>query len=125
MKLRTKKADVWITEREGGGEAQFLIRPMTPKEDLDLLQACTRKAWDRGQRFDEPDYYLFKIEKIDRIIIDWKGIEDENGKSIPCTRENKEVVYLNNALFIDRVIERSTQIQLATTIAQEEERKNL
>ena len=36
---------------------------------------------------------MTKKEKFIRGIVDWKGITDVDGKSIPCTEKNKAAVF--------------------------------
>ncbi len=124
MKLRTKKYEEWITESVGDVEAKFLVAPMTPKEDFELIEKCRRKEWDRNQRFESTDFYQFKITKINQIIRDWEGVEDENGAPLECTRYNKEVVYLYNADLIDRVIEKADKLGQQRAELEEEMEKN-
>lgn len=125
MKLKTKKIEKWLEVERGNAKAEFLCTILTPKEASNLLQETQRVTWDRNQRFTDPDYYKFKKKLIEKTIIDWKGIEDENGVVLPCTTENKELVYAYNPDIIDEVI---NKIQAETEkIGEEEEieRKNL
>ena len=69
MKLRTKKTKQWITYYRDGGEARFLVSPMTESENADLLKICRKFGWEKGQRFeDTPDYQSFKSQKIKKTI---------------------------------------------------------
>jgi hypothetical protein len=125
MKLKTKKIEKWLEVERGSAKAEFLCTILTPKEASALLQETQRVTWDRNQRFTDPDYYKFKKKLIEKTIIDWKGIEDENGAVLPCTTENKELVYAFNPDIIDEVI---NKIQAETEkIGEDEEieRKNL
>jgi len=125
MKLKTKKTEIWITETIGELEAQFLVAPMTPKEDFELIEKCKQKEWDRNQRFENPDFYKFKISKVVEVIKDWTGIEDENGKPLECNRFNKEIAYLYNSDLIDRVLAQADKIGAQRVEEQEELEKNL
>ena len=125
MRLRTKKYEEWVTESFEGSEARFLVSPMTPKEDFELIEKCRRKEWDRNQRFETTDFYQFKISKITQVIKDWDGIEDENGNPIECSRYNKELVYLHNPDLIDRVVEKADKIARLRAQEEEEREKNL
>ena len=124
MKLRTSKTEIWINISYNGAEAKFLVSPATPKEDADILNHCYVTKWERNQRFTEPDIYLFKISKIDKVIIDWQGVEDDDGQPIDCTRKNKELVYLFNSELIDMVLDEATKISEDMAKQQELERKN-
>ncbi|HQM30618.1 MAG TPA: hypothetical protein PLR20_14820 [Syntrophales bacterium] len=105
MKLRTKKEPVWITIKEGEGEAKVQVVPMSPKDAHEVLELAHEVEWDQGQRFKNVNLYRFKISKIKKCILDWKGIEDEDGKPILCTDENKEILYVCNPAFIDRILD--------------------
>jgi hypothetical protein len=127
MKLRTKRIEEWIiVEGENPDEkAEFLVHPMSPKETSDLLEKAKKAEWDKGQRFMEIDFYKFKLQKIYATILDWKGIEDENGESINCINSNKELVYLGNPEFIDKVIEQAEALYKNVQADLEKEAKNL
>lgn len=126
MKLKTKKDEIWVTEAdESGGEAKFLISPMTPKEEHQLLEKCRTKEWDRNQRFETPNFYQFKITKIKAVILDWEGVEDEKGKPLECSQYNKEIIYLHNAALVDRVLIQADKIAGEILQEVEEQGKNL
>jgi hypothetical protein len=59
------------------------------------------------------------------VIKDWKGVEDEDGNPIKCINVNKEVVYLANPDFIDKVIEKAENLYKAVQDDLEKEAKNL
>jgi len=125
MKLRTRKTEIWITEVTDEGEARFLVAPMTPKENFELLEKCKTKEWDRNQRFTDTDFYKFKISKINQTIKDWEGVEDEVGRPLECSRFNKELVYQYNTTLIDRVLDKADKLGEEEEAGQEEEAKNL
>jgi hypothetical protein len=127
MKLRTKRIEQWIViEGENPEEkAEFMVHPMSPKEGADLLEKCKKTDWEKGQRFSEVDFYKFKTHKIFATIIDWKGIEDEEGVSLKCINANKELVYLGNPEFIDKVLEKADDLYKQVQDDLEKEAKNL
>ena len=127
MKLRTKRIEAWITI-EGNvpdEKAEFLVHPMSPKELSELLEKTKKTEWEKGQRFTEPNYYKFKVQKIFNTIIDWKGVENEDGVELPCINANKEVVYLGNPELIDEVLEKADAIYKNVQDNLEKEAKNL
>lgn len=125
MKLRTARMEDWITVSSGGGEARFLVRPLTPKESAEILEKATAKRWERGQRFEEINWYKYKVLKIDSVIVNWEGLEDESGKPIPCDKKTKEVVYLHNSALIDEVLDRADLLYSGIVQSEEELSKNL
>ncbi|MDD2680471.1 MAG: hypothetical protein PHO03_06725 [Candidatus Omnitrophica bacterium] len=126
MKLQTKAKDEWIIiEGENPGEqAEFLVRPPTPKQINALIRQSTNHEWDKNQRFDDIDLYKFKIKKIEQVIIDWKRIEDEDGNPLPCTNANKEIVYLYNTELIDKVLLAADKLTEKNMKETEENEKN-
>jgi len=126
MKLRTQKQEKTITVTHNGETATFTISYLTPKNRQDLVKQATVPSWDRNQRFEEVDFYLFKILKIDKAIIGWGDeICDEEGNKLPCTKENKEIVYAYNTELIDKVLEEVDQYGLLSARLQEDSEKNL
>ena len=124
MKLRTKKFEVWITETVNEETASFLVSPSTPKDDFELIEQSKTKEWDRNQRFENTDFYKFKITKIINTIKDWKDIEDEAGNPLECNRYNKELVYLHNPDLIDRVLGKADKIGQEKEEEEKEKEKN-
>ncbi len=126
MKLRTKRVEEWIKiEGENPDEiAEFLVHPLTPKEVADLLKKCKETEWDKGQRFAEPDWFKFKMQKIYATIIDWKGVQDEEGNELRCINANKEAIFLANPEFVDKVLEKADALVKDIVDNLEKEAKN-
>ena len=126
MKLRTKHIEEWIViEDENGDKAEILVKPLTPKESSEMLEKSRKTEWDRGQRFTDVDFYKYKIKKIFATILDWKGVEDEEGHPIRCINANKEKVYLSNPEFIDNILEKADALYKSVQDDLEKEAKNL
>ena len=73
MRLNTSKKEYKVVIEEGGEKATFYGHPLTPKEVAQLLKKSTRHPWDKGQRFEEVDFYHFKLKKIHLVIQRWEG----------------------------------------------------
>ena len=127
MRLRTERIETWIDVDGDSPEemASFLVRPLTPKEITQLLDKATETEWDKGQRFKEANFYKYKVAKINKTILNWKGVEDENGNPIECNATNRELVYLNNPEFIDKILELADALYKGVKESQEKEAKNL
>ena len=127
MKLRTKKVEQWIVIEGDNPEekAEFFVHPLSPKETSALLEKSRKTEWDKGQRFNEIDFYKFKISKVWATILDWNGVENEEGLPIICNNANKEIVYLNNPEIIDKVLEKADDLYKAVQEDLEKEAKNL
>lgn len=119
MKLRTQKIEEWITITMGTDTARVLIQPLTPKDTARLLEEATESEWERGQRFEKVNFYIFRVLKTDFVIRDW-DVQDENGNAIPCTRPWKETVYQNNPTFIEKVLDKAEKLA-EKVVAQEAE----
>ena len=124
MKLNTKKIEEWITIKSGNEECQFLVSPMTAKESFALINKSVDTKWQKGQQIKDPDFYKMKIHRVNQVIRDWKGIEDEDGNPIPCNKESRELIYSLNSALIDLVLEEAERIGDVLQQQGEEELKN-
>jgi len=127
MKIITQKKDYKIDVKDDKGKptgASFIINLLTSKESTDLLSESKIITWDKDQRFEEMDYYKFKISKIERIIKDWKGFEDENGKEFSCNNENKELMYAYQPELINWVFKEVKKIEDSELVLLEQDSKN-
>lgn len=133
MKFRTSKKEVWITSDgqiidsaadADPEEAAFLVTVFTPKDITENIEKCTRKEWDRGQRFEQTNWYKAKIRRICRSIKDWVKVEDEDGNALECNSANKETVYLFNSDVIDRVLDAADVRGIQVEQEKEEEEGN-
>ena len=127
MKLRTKRIEEWIVVEGDNPEekAEFLVHPLSPKEISALLEKVKKAEWEKGQRFTDHDFYKFKILKIFDTIKDWKGVENEDGTPLNCINANKELVYLGNPEFIDKVLDKADALYKDVQDNLEKEAKNL
>jgi len=113
MKLRTKPIEKWvffddnfqIVEDERDASCAFLISPLTPKIQSGLVLAATEHEWDKNQRFDHVDFYKMRMDKIDKAVIDWKGVENEDGTSMIVSRKNKELLHAYNSALFDKLLD--------------------
>lgn len=125
MKVKTRKHDQWITVTYKGEDVQFLVAPMTPKETDVLLQKHTKKEWERNQRFERMDLYGFKIDKIDLVIRDWKGLEDEEGKEYLCSGKDAKVLLFHyEPELIDLALKHVDDLGLNLQLEEEAAEKN-
>ena len=105
IRFRTKPKAVWVrgdhpmldaselapytkAERE---QLEFLVEPMTPALVRELREKHTRlRLGTMGETIGkEVDEDAYQQDLIDHIVKDWKGIADEDGNPLACTRENK------------------------------------
>ena len=125
MKLKTKKQNAWIelTDKDNF-TARFLVAPLTFKENMDVINASKIKEWDNNQRFESTDLVKFRLAVINRTILDWEFVEDEEGKPLPCTTANKEIFYTYNPTFAEEVLAKAQQLATDLIKDKEDERKN-
>jgi hypothetical protein len=124
MKLKTAKKEIWITKKNGDDEADFLVSPLSAKESFELLQKATESTFFKNQAQEKVDFYKLKIMKINKVIRDWRKIEDENGEPLPCDAKMREVVYNFNRGLIDSVLDEADELGEAEAKVEEEEQKN-
>jgi len=81
-----------VTLRLCNGQALTDIRKQTVKK---------RYEYKRGARMEVEDFNdeLHSELLWDYAIVDWSGVEDEKGKPIPCTRENKALLMRGSPVF--------------------------
>jgi len=93
IKLDERPA-VWFDYPAGG---RVLLRPPMPEKLREIRKMSTTKKADIRkvdgvyQRFayDDVDDDLQNELLWDHIIVDWDGMVDGKGESVPCTKENK------------------------------------
>ena len=124
MKLRTERKREEVVIERNGETVTFYGSPLTPKEISNLLQSCIKITWERNQRFENPDIYKFKVKKMQRVIDDWKDVEDMDGVAMKCTPENIELLYLFNSELIDEALDKFDQLGLDYERDQEYLEKN-
>jgi len=98
--------------KEERRKVQFLIYPLTPQ----ILRRALKNPDD-----DERD-----AEILDQIVRDWKGVVDESGKPIPCTKQNK-VALLNGGypLMGGAIVRIASELMSKFEEYKREEEKNL
>lgn len=98
MKLRTKKS------LEGFpitiGDAIITVNPMSASEMTRLRESHSKIK--RG--VEKINGAAMTAEMFDRVALGWEGINDEDGKPIACTRENKLMIYEQNPDFVAEVL---------------------
>lgn len=111
--------------------AKFHTKPLTPSELNKLLEKHKKYVWDsptkreQKQRFPEEDNIAFTHDHLDRVIVGWEGVEDdETDEPLECTRENKIMIFEFNPEIIRFVLEKTEEIAKLEEEHKEEKRKN-
>ena len=98
------------------GEGGVTIRLANGKTLDEINKACIKKKVEfrRGQRHEviiDNDELRSKM-LWEYVIIDWKGLYDQDGKEIPCTKENKIMLMQGSvkfSSFIGNCVEKLTE----------------
>ena len=73
--------------------ATFFVSPMSNSEMSKLRKRHTKTV--RGVETADVDAMYY--ERVDRTIVDWKGIEGADDKPLACTSETKRILADRNA----------------------------
>lgn len=109
-----------------GDDARICLRV----SNKDLLSAINKKAtkqkWDKRARqmVTETDDELSFEMLHDYCVVDWEGIEDENGKPIECAKENKVALLSKSPLFLQLVSDCLKQLNEEMEERREQAQKN-
>ena len=108
--FKTKPEAVWISadnelfdpselsghSKEERSKISFLIYPFTPALGRELRSKHKKKKTFDGLEGDIGDFEeskAFQDDLIDHLILDWKGLFDEENKPIECNKENKIKIF--------------------------------
>jgi len=147
MRLKIKPEPLWIAADDpafDGSELgsfadevratlKFLIEPTTRMMIRNSLDSNTHEKFEtefidgkRERRATEKlDDIGFQNELVDKIIVDWEGLQDEEGKIIPCDRENKLILADSYPGLAIAWVNISREIMDRHNQAQGEQEKNL
>lgn len=105
MRLKLDKPREVVVEI---GDATITARIIPMQQATELRRKHTRSKNVLGAVSDDFDQKSYAVDFWDATIVDWSGIQDEDGTPIPCIRANKyEMVsrYAEIALRINADIE--------------------
>lgn len=102
--LKDPNPGYWFRFDEDDPESgEIAIRSVNAAKRREIQKGCikNRVEYKHHQRFEyqETDEDLFSEMLWDYVIADWKALEDDNGKPIKCTKENKVFLMLNHVGF--------------------------
>lgn len=132
LRFKTKAEPVWVrgdhkvfdateigyystSERES---ISFYIYPLTRQLLEDVRKDNTRIDHEvvvvdgrrKIEKIEEVDEDKINDDLLDRILVDWKGILDEDGNEIKCTKQNKLMILQGYPLLAGAWLECSRQI---------------
>jgi hypothetical protein len=105
---------VWFKFDENDPDSgEIKIRVVNATRRNEIQKACNRKRveYKNGQRFEVSDMNddLFSQMLWEYAIVDWNGLEDDDGKTLVCTNETKLFLMQNHvgfAQFIGKCMEK-------------------
>ena len=95
---------VWFKFNENDPDSgEVCVRLATPRKTREISKASGRQKieYKGGQRYNYTETDEEKSSRLlwDYIIVDWRGLEDNDGNPIPCTPEKKYDLMMDNLLF--------------------------
>jgi len=105
---------VWFKFNEDDPDSgEIKIRVINAARRNEINKACNkhRVEYKHGQRFDvtDPNDDLFSQMLWEYAIVDWNGLEDDDGKTLVCTNETKLFLMQNHvgfAQFVGKCMEK-------------------
>lgn len=122
MQVRTKKETCTVKVNRDGEEWPFDVIPLDPGEEEFIRKKHTEYTRVRGQMMPEVDFIGIKIETTQKVIQSWPCVDGDN-KDIPCTDENKKIVWLMNPDLINEVLAKAADIAAGRAVTKAEEKK--
>lgn len=95
----------WVKVKFSDEEYDVQVRSVPNKVLNQIRKRHTKEQFKRGQATENIDYIAIHEERVNYAIVDWKDIQDEDGKPFKCTKDNKKLLVDNNPGFISEVME--------------------
>ena len=120
IKLDTRATQTLRIEYgEGEARAAFTVQPLQEQDEKELRQKCFTIT-DKGTKL---DLAQLGRERMNRLVVDWDGIEDESGKPLACTYDNKVRLFMQTDI-IEWLFVKVAELASADRAAVETETKN-
>ena len=105
--------------------ARFCIRPLTRRQIFKLTKQASKTKWVRGRRIEEVDDEALDDLIRRHIMVNWKGVVDENGNEIPFSDEAAKQLTDQYPALSNYLFEKATDIAALEAEREEEEKENL
>jgi hypothetical protein len=111
--------------------ATFTVEPMTPTELQDIMNRYKYYEWDspgkkiKKERFETYNFLKITYDRLVKIIKNWDGVVNSDGKVLECNRDNKIIAFEHNPELINWVLEKADEIQNMEIDKQKDLEKNL
>lgn len=120
-----------LVYREGQEDlATFSVRIPTPSILNKIVDKNTKVTWDAPdkktpkQRFEKVDFLQIVKDKFDYCVVEWLGVEDQNGNTLDCTTQNKMFFFENMREVANWVNDQIDEIAKINEDEKEQEVKN-
>ena len=80
MKINRKLAEAQWVDYPEGEEVKFKIRPFPMSQGMWMPD-------------DKTDIVDFMWKRFNYCVVDWQGVDDEEGNPFNCTEENKKFIF--------------------------------
>lgn len=112
-------------EVELGDGARITAKIIAPSELMALRRRHTRTKTRRGQQVEEVDDKEFSKDFWGRTIDSWQGLQDQDGKAIPCNTDTKYRMVNRYPEIAEKIDEAIEAAKAWTFDADERAEKNL
>ncbi len=129
--IKDPNPGIWFSfDDEDPNSGRIAIRPVTAARVDEITKRCHKKKveYKHGQRFDVVDTNEEKAREMlwDYVIADWENLEDDEGKPIDCTVENKVFLMMNHVGFQTFVHEKREEAnEIAEDLKRDSEKNSL
>jgi len=129
MLVLTKKNEAWVEYENEKVRCKFKLRALDRRAIQELRKKAIKKkyiATPAGRQVvEDVDDELFDSLVFDYIIVDWEDIIDDEGKKLPCTKENKLMVVNSVPNLSNWLLDEAMALFETLSRQKEEELKNL
>ena len=116
----------WFTFPEGDGKVCLRVCDIDVLDEIRKQTVVKGVEYKKGQRFefhnDNPG--LERELTYDYCIMDWKNINDANGKPIPCDRKMKKLLMGKSVEFSSFIVECLSKLNEFDAASKKERAKN-
>lgn len=133
LKLNTVKKKYCIPYKDEETEetlAKFYVTPLTPPELKRVMEKHRVIEWDspdkktKKERFETYDYLGITYDRMDKSIVAWEGVENQDGEPLECTRQNKLDIFNSDPKVFNYIMGQVDELEENEEEEREEERKN-
>ena len=118
MRVLTSEERVYVVTID---DVVVEIKPLTPGRIDRVKKKYTKTRLEKGERVEETDWLSVNAELFVYCVVDWRGLEDEEGRPLECDNRNKALVAKLNPGFASKVIDKAASIE---DLVNKEELKN-